>query len=290
MKVLNKHAVFGAALALCLLGPPAWAGALLGSASQFGVLAGAAVTNTGSSTVQGDLGLHGSAALGGLSDVVVLGTLHGADNRTKMASDDALTAFNTLAGLAFTADLSGQDLGSVGTLLPGIYRFDSLAQLSGTLTLDAQHDPQAMFIFQIGSDLVTASGAHIEVLNGVPGQGVYWQVGNSASLGAGSVFAGNILAGTGISLDADAKILCGRALALHAGVRLNGNVISNDCESLSGGGHSDFGSAGFSGSFLPLQLIPEPAALAAFGLLGVALSRRAVRRRRQAPLHAESSR
>ncbi|MHB8472037.1 MAG: ice-binding family protein [Gammaproteobacteria bacterium] len=154
---------------------------------------------------------------------------------------------------------------------PGVYHFDTSAQLTGTLTLDALNNPNALFIFQIGSTLTTASNAVVNVVNGGVNDGVFWQVGSSATLGTGTVFAGNILADQSITLNTTAKILCGRALALNADT----NTLSNDCNGFNGGApRSDFGSGGLGGS----QAVPVPAALWLFGsgLVGlIGVSRRA---------------
>ena len=105
-------------------------------------------------------------------------------------------AYNTLSSLAVHLHLTGQDLGGL-TLTPGVYRFDSTAQLTGTLTLDFQGNPNADFVFQIGSALTTASSSVVNVINGDSISGVYWQMGvlaaGSATLGTDTMFAGNIL-------------------------------------------------------------------------------------------------
>ena len=161
------------------------------------------------------------------------------------AQADALTANNFLAKQAVSADLSGTDLGRL-TLTPGVYFFASIAQRSGTLMLDAQSDPAALFVFQIGSALITAGDAVVQVLQGGTNTGVYWQVGASATLGSDTDFLGNLIAEQAISLNSRARILCGRAIALNAALTLSSNVLSNDCLRSSGttGGPGHFGSFG----------------------------------------------
>ncbi len=203
--------------------------AVLGTATSFAVLAGSTVTNTGPSIVSGDLGLApGSAVTGFPPGIVLGGVIHAADAVALQAQADLTTAYDTLAGQACDTDLTGQDLGGL-TLVPGVYCFASSAQLTGVLTLDAQGDADAMFVFQIGSTLNTASSASVLVVNGASSCNAFFQVGSSATLGTATTFNGNILALTSISLATGATV-SGRTLARNGAVTLDLNQIdANQC-------------------------------------------------------------
>jgi hypothetical protein len=226
---------------------------VLSTAQTFAVLAGSTVTNTGATTVDGNLGIDpGIAATGFPPGLVADGTIHTGDAVALQAQSDTTTAYNTLAGEAPTQDLTGQDLGGK-TLTAGVYRFSSSAQLTGALTLDAQGDPKATFVFQIGSTLTTASGASVVVLNGARDCNIFWQVGSSATIGTTTALKGNILALTSITLVTGATV-SGRTLARNGAVTMDTNVVSIlNCASLAdagvdAGGNSSSGSSGSSSS------------------------------------------
>ncbi len=199
----------------------------LGVAQSFAVLGGSAVTNTGATVITGDLGVSPGTSITGFPPGIVNGTIHQTDAVAAQAQADSLTAYNSLAGQACSPsnNLTGMDLGGK-TLTAGVYCFSSSAQLTGTLTLDAQGNPNSVFIFQIGSTLTTASNSAIVMINsGVPCN-VYFQIGSSATLGTGTQFLGNIFAYTSISVNTNATIEPGRAIALNGAVTLDSNVIS----------------------------------------------------------------
>ncbi|RYF35206.1 MAG: DUF3494 domain-containing protein, partial [Cytophagaceae bacterium] len=182
---------------------------------------------TGASTVFGNVGVSPDSSITGFGPgVIVGGSMHLNDAMAQNAQSNLAAAYNVIAGESFTSaqNLTGQDLGN-RTLFPGVYHFDTSAQLTGSLVLDALGDPNARFDFQIGSALTTASAASVSVINGGTGGNVYWQVGSSATLGTGTVFTGNILALTSITLNPDASIVDGRALARNGAVTLDANRI-----------------------------------------------------------------
>jgi Ice-binding-like len=197
----------------------------LGTAAGFAVLGGSTVTNNGPSVVVGDVGVSPGSAITGFPPGIVLGTIHAGDPVAVQAQSDAAVAYNNLAGQACGTNLTGQDLGGL-TLTTGIYCFNTSAQLTGTLTLDAQGNPNAVFIFQIGSTLTTASNSSVVMINGgIACNNVYFQVGSSATVGVNTSFQGNILALTSITINAGASFT-GRALAQNGAVTLDTNSIT----------------------------------------------------------------
>src|ERR1700693_1455156 len=195
----------------------------LGAADTFAILGASTVTNTGATIITGDLGLSpGSSVTGFPPGVVLNGAIHISDALANQAHADALTAYTKLAGETPTANLTGINLGSL-TLTPGVYRFNSSAQLTGTLTLNNTGTPNAPFHFLIGSTLTTASNSLVTLLGG-PDPNIFWQVGSSATIGIGSRFVGSIVALTSITLTTGAS-LDGRALAINGAVTLDTNNI-----------------------------------------------------------------
>jgi hypothetical protein len=258
---------------LLAMAQPAAAVGLLGSATNFAVLGTTTVTNIGATATYGDLGVTPGTAITGLGTITQVGGTHIGDAVAALASLDAAHAAAALSARPFDVDLSGQDLGALGPLAPGIYRFASAAQLSGTLTLDYTGNSRTPFIFQIGTTLTTASNASVEVIGGDAHSGLFWIVGSAATLGSGTRLAGNVIAATSITLNSGADILCGRAIALGGAVTLDSNRVSNDCSGAGdlGSGRVDFGSGGFA------EVLPEPGSWAlmimGFGLTGTALRR-----------------
>ena len=196
----------------------------LGTAQSFAVLGGSAVTNTGPTIVNGDLGVSPGTSITGFPPGMVNGTIHDADAVAAQAQSDANTAYNFLAGQPCNTILTGQDLGGL-TLTPGVYCFAAAAQLTGTLTLNAQGNPNAVFIFKIGSALTTASNSSVLLINSASACNVFFQNGSSATLGTGTQFMGNIFALASVTLTTNAT-LNGRAIGLNGAVTLDSNTVS----------------------------------------------------------------
>jgi hypothetical protein len=198
----------------------------LATAAPFVVLGGQTVTNTGPSVLNGDLGVAPGTSLPGFGlPAVVNGATHAADAVASQAQADLTVAYDVAAGqpVAPADDLTGQDLGGM-TLVAGAYRYTSSAQLTGTVTLDAQGDPNAQFVFLVGSQLTTASGSAVALINGASPCNVYWKV-DTATLGTTTAFQGNLMALTDISLNNAATVL-GRMLARNGQVSLINNLLT----------------------------------------------------------------
>src|SRR3954469_13963031 len=177
---------------------------VLGTAESFGVLAASAVSNTGSTVIAGNVGTSPGTAssITGFppGSITAPATLHAADGVALQAQADATAAYLNFFALPGAVNMSGTDLGGL-TLTPGVYKFDSSAQLTGTLTLDFQGLSGQSFVFQFGSALTTASASSVLGINMGQDDNIYWEVGSSATLGTTTDFAGNIIANTSITLD-----------------------------------------------------------------------------------------
>ena len=218
-------------LVLPILASGAYADSItLGTAGSYVVLAGSTVTNTGPSVLNGSLGVSAGSAVTGFPPGLVNGTINKANGPAAQAQSDLTAAYNAAMGLSPTATLTGKDLGNM-VLTPGVYFFASSAQLTGTLTLNNLGNPNALFVFQIGSTLTTASSSSVIFSSSLADPNVFWQVGSSATLGTTTAFQGNILALTSITLNTGATIGCGSALARNGAVTLDSNKIGGGCGS-----------------------------------------------------------
>jgi hypothetical protein len=203
----------------------------LGAAGSFSALGGQSVTNTGPSVLSGDLGVSPGSSITGFGGPPTEGSyggaLHQTDAVASNAQNDLTTAYNNAAGQAKDVDLTSPgDLGGL-TLVGGVYKASSSVGLTGTLSLDAQGDPDTVWIFQIGSTLTTASNSNITFVNGVGSPcNVFWQIGSSAELGTNSDFVGTVMALTSITATTGVDVI-GRLLARNASVTLDTNDITN---------------------------------------------------------------
>ncbi|HTJ79633.1 MAG TPA: ice-binding family protein [Rariglobus sp.] len=196
----------------------------LGTAESFAVLGGASVVNTGNTVLFGDLGVSPGATISGFTPgIVVGGSIYINDTVAIQAHNDATTAYDQLVGLTPTDDLTGQDLGGL-TLTPGVYFYSAAAGLTGTLTLDGLNQADTLFVFQIGSTLTTGVSA-FNLINGATADNVWFQVGSSSTLGAGTAFEGTIIAHDSDNLITGVSVL-GRVIALNATVTLDTNTIT----------------------------------------------------------------
>ena len=197
----------------------------LGGAEKVAILGSSTVTNAGPTTVVGNVALSspGVSVTGFPPGTITGGSIHIGDALANQAHADAATAYAQLAGETLTMDLSGQNLGGM-ILTPGVYHFGTAAALDGTLRLDTGGDPNATFVFQIGTTLTTGVASQITLLNGNTVD-IFWQVGSSATIGVGSTFYGNILADQSITVNSGATIN-GRAIAINAAVTLSTNTIN----------------------------------------------------------------
>jgi ice-binding like protein len=213
-------------LAICILsvGRLAWAQSAppLGSAQSFAVLGASRVTNTGPTIITGDLGVSpGTAVTGFPPGSVTGGTVHAGDATAAQAA--AHTAYGNLVAQECGTNLTGKTLGTspgAAELSPGVYCFDSSAQLTGTLTLNGD----GVYVFKIGSALTTASNSSVVLAKGATAGKVFWQVTSSATLGTKTAFEGSILANISDTVTTGATVT-GRVFALTGAVTLSGNRI-----------------------------------------------------------------
>lgn len=222
----KRHGPVALAMVIPFLTPLASAAVVnLGVASGFAVLAGSGITNTGTTTINGDVGSAPTPAITGFETVTLNGVNHGGDAVTVAAKANLSSAYDSLTGMASTSTLAGAyDLGG-DILAPGVYTAPVSLWINGTVTLNALGNPDAFWVFQIGSTLITGTDSMVTLTGGAKAENVFWQVGSSATLGTGSDFAGTIVALQSITSNTGATTL-GRLLALNGAVTLDGNRIT----------------------------------------------------------------
>jgi type VI secretion system secreted protein VgrG len=234
------------------------------AADDYAVLGASTVTNTGSSVLNGNLGLYPGTSISGFPPGIVNGTIYDGVAAAQSGQTDATAAFIYLSGLAVTKSLTGEDLGNL-TLTPGVYFYSSSAELTGPLTLNFEGLSDQNIVFQIGSTLTTASASSVIIEGAGMDDNVYWEVGSSATLGTTTSFIGDIIADESITLDTGATIACGDAIALNGAVTLDDNTIST-CA----GGTGGVGGTGTTGGVVSTTPEPGTFPLLATGILGVA--------------------
>ena len=195
----------------------------LGAAASFSVLTGTAVTSTGVTTLGGDLGVGPGGLITGFPPGIVTGATHAGDPQAALAVADLLVAYHDAEGRTATGAFAGDQNGR--TFTTGVHYTASAFALTGTLTLDAQNDPSAVFIFQVGAALNTAAASQIKLINGAQSSNVFWQVLGAAGTGANSSFVGTIMAVGAITVGAGA-VVDGRALSYAAAITLATNTFA----------------------------------------------------------------
>jgi hypothetical protein len=286
---------------LCLTGASSQAGIMPPELGSFAVLGASAVTNTGATTLNGNLGVSNNSSITGITGF--FGTLSNDGPGVANGSVYQGDAFATLANSQLTAVKSSLALMGAGTTLgadltgltltPGTYTVPAGASnLTGTLTMDGGGNANAYWVFQSPSTLITSSSSFVNVINTGSGAGVFWNVGSSATLGESTSFEGNILASASITMNSGVTIGCGRALAKTGAVTMiEDTVNAGNCNSA-----GTPGSNGLSGglsvdeitgvpealAFSPVSTVPEPESyamlLAGLGLIGAASKRRETKR------------
>lgn len=238
--VLLGASVFMAAPADAAQGPVG-----LGSADSFAVLAGSGITNTGATTISGDVGTFPTPSETGFGSITLNGANHDGDAVTQGAKDDLVAAYNDAFGRTPVNNVAVELGGS--TLLAGVYTSPTFG-LTGTLTLDAKGDKNAEFIFQAGSTVIAETNSRVLLLNGADPCHVVWQVGSSATFKVGTQFTGDVLALTSITAQTGATF-DGRLLARNGAVTLDNNTITNaNCATSPGGGGTTTTTTGGTGT------------------------------------------
>jgi len=224
-QLLQLTLILGVMMAVPTISMAAQPTVNLGTTSTFAVMAGTTITNTGKTTINGDVGLFPGTAFTGQETVAMKGNKHLANVVANVAKSDLVIAYNNTDEKLPVTRIS-TELGGT-TLTPGTYdSADGTFQITGTLTLDAQGDPNGVFVFKTASTLITASGSSVNLINSARFRQTFWKVGSSATLGTNSHFVGHISALTSITANTGATVQ-GQLLARNGAVTLDTNTITN---------------------------------------------------------------
>jgi hypothetical protein len=248
------------------------------TAENFAVLGASTVTNTGSTTINGNVGVSPGSSITGKTSITLTGPGNAfyttAGSLAGTAKGNATSVYNTLQALSGT-NLTGQNLGGL-TLGAGVYKFNSSAQLTGTLTLNFAGASNEAIVIDTGSTLTTASGSSVVLEGANSTDSVFWAIGSSATLGSTTSFQGNIIAHASDTLVTGATDGCGSVIALTGAVTLDSNTISKGCNGATattptGGGEGTIVAGLLPGTVGTVTATPEPGTLAllSFGLLGM---------------------
>jgi hypothetical protein len=273
MKLKSSFFVPIVALASLFCAPATGSAQILLSAGNFALLAGTALSNSGSTVITGNIGSNIANGISGFPPGTATGSTFVDDSTTNQAELDLITAATGLAGMPSTQTETGTDLGGL-TLLPGVYTFANSAALDGTLMLNANNETNAVWVFQIGTSLTTNTNSAVileNAPNGGASSGIYWDAKAGISIGADSTVLGNYLAGTSITFDGTDSGLGGRLLA-QAGVSISTASVFNSNGDPGGDGF-DSGLMYSGSQVVPEIAVPEPAAflwLAPLGAMGFA--------------------
>jgi len=210
----------------------------LGTTEGFAILSGQTITNTGSTVISGsagaDVGMYPGSAFTDQATITLGGALHINDPVAIIAKSDLVAAYDDAAGRTNVTRIESELGGK--TLIPGTYdSADGKFQITGTLTLDAQGDPDGVFIFKTATTLITYSASDVDIIVSARFCRVFWKVGSSATLGTNSHFVGHIFALQSISAETGASVQ-GQLLARNGSVTLDSNTIINGlCATVTGG-------------------------------------------------------
>lgn len=197
----------------------------LGAAADFAVLGASTVTCAVAANITGNVGVSPGTSITGFNpDCTITGDIHAGSDAAAQAHADLGIAYDKIKGVVCEHDITGQDLGGQ-TLAPGVYCVDAAVGITGDLTLDGGGDCNAVWIFQIGSAITTATDSSVLMTGSGNAGNVFWQVGSSATIASGTDFQGNVLAYASITLVSGAN-LTGRALAVNAAVTMDHNSVS----------------------------------------------------------------